>query len=494
MVLFESSQKVFMEVHVKSESCKLPRVAVVIVTRNRCDILSRLLSQIGKLDYPAHRIDIFVVDNASTDNTAKIVQELFPWVHLKITSRNLGISAGFNLGIQDALAYDKAVYEYIWLLDDDAVLDNMTLRTLVESSETDPKIAVVGSAVYDIDKPEQLVSAGFMADWQRAGINYHIPEGKTGKTLFDVDLVAACSLFAKTVFYKKLGLWDERFWLYWGDTEWCTRISKMGYKICCETKSRVWHRNWAMVEPHFFSPVLIYDRVRGALLFNLCHNPEGSIAGVRHMIMKSYLKALAEVFTRRPFFSQALIDGVRDFIKGNFFQDDNPSWIDSLENTELPCIYGQLRGNLGQNVTIILNQIKKKSQRVMVKENFEKCFNNINWTEIPIKKNIRKPHLSDHYREYFFFHIPRFIIRLPLLFNRRDLIISDIANPDMYNILAAKYTMFIDSSCNVSVVENRLCGAAADAIRIICEGIWACFVQLPGIKEKHESLKQTANL
>lgn len=478
-----------MKTHINLKSGKWPRVAVVIVSRNRCRILSRLLSQIRELDYPSDRIEIFVVDNASTDNTSRTVQEFFPEVNLQVTLKNLGISAGFNCGIRDALACEKTDFEYIWLLDDDALLDTMTLQALVGAFEGDVDIAVVGSAVYDIDEPEQLVSAGFKTDWQKATINYHIPEEKNGKTLFDVDSIAACSLLAKTACYKKCGLWDEQFWLYWGDTEWCTRVSKMGYKICCETKSRVWHRNWALVEPHFFFPVLIYDRIRGALLFNLRHNPQGSIGGLRHLILKSHLKAIMEIFTQRPLFSRALIEGVHDFFGGDFSQDNNPLWIDSLETTDLFCVHEQLIHKSGQNLTIVLNQIERDCQRVMIKKTFEKHFNNIDWTEILIKKNIRKAHLSDHYGEYVFFHIPRLLFRLPLLFKRKDLIISDIAHPDMYNIVVARHTMFIDSSGNINIIENCLCRAAIDAFRVITRGVRAVFFQLPGIQADSESFK-----
>ena len=487
-----------MKTYVESKSREWPRVAVVTVSRNRCGVLSQLLSQIEELDYPSDKIDIFVVDNASTDNTSGTVRKLFPQVNLQVASRNLGISAGFNCGVRHALANGKTDYEYIWLLDDDVVLDKMSLRTLVEAFESDADIAVVGSAVYDISDPEQLVTAGFKTDWQKATINYHVPEGKNGQTLFDVDSIAACSLLSKAACYKEYGLWDEHFWLYWGDTEWCTRLSAMGYRICCETKSRAWHRNWALVAPHFFSPVLLYDQVRGALLFNLRHNPKTSIDGLRHLIVKSHLKAIMEIFTQRPFFSQGLIKGVGDFLGGNFPNDNTFSWADRLETTDLFEIHGaevhkKIVHKAGQNLTVILNQIKKDDRQTKIKRFFEKHFNQIDWTEIPIKRNIKKSHLSDHFSEYLFFHIPRLLFRLPLFFKRKDLIISDIAHPDMYNIVAARYTMFIDSSGNISVVENRLCRAAVDIFQVVLRCMRALFVQLPGIRADSQAFKPSTD-
>jgi len=85
----------------------LPAVAVVSVTRNRCEPLLRVLSQLRELDYPKGMLDIFLVDSASVDDTVERVQQEFPEVHLTESRDNLGIAAGFNMVIKLALSTER---------------------------------------------------------------------------------------------------------------------------------------------------------------------------------------------------------------------------------------------------------------------------------------------------------------------------------------------------------------------------------------------------
>jgi len=274
-------------------SKQLPSVAIVILTQNRCDLLLRLLSQLRGLDYPKDLLDIFLLDNGSSDNTVENIQQGFPEVHLTSSEENIGIAAGFNMAIKGVLNAERK-YKYIWLVDDDAEVESQTLMPLVDVSEKDSSIAVVGSAVYEPDKRDQLITAGIRISWKKSGLVYHIPRPDEVERLFDVEIIPSCSSLIRTDVYRKLGLWDERFWLYWGDNEWCMRVLRNGYRVCCAGKSRVWHRNWVETKPHFYFQYAIHGGMRGALLFYLRHNPLCFIASVRKYVLKSYLKAAFE--------------------------------------------------------------------------------------------------------------------------------------------------------------------------------------------------------
>lgn len=463
----------------------LPAVAIVTITRNRCDLLLRLFSQIRELDYPKALLDIFLLDNASTDETVEKVQQGFPEVHLSLSDENLGITHGFNAGIKEALRAERN-YKYIWLLDSDAEVDRETLMPLVETAEKDPNIAIIGSAVYEPNKRDQLVTAGFHIDWKKVNITYHIPRPEDMEGLFDVELIPACSSLTRADLFSTLGLWDERFWLYWGDTEWCLRALRNGYRVCCLGKSKVWHRNWANIRPDFSFPYALHDRVRSALLFSLLYNPQHSNRGIRHFILMNYLKAAFEILTVRPNFSRAYHEGVQDFLKGVFSKKDFSSWANDLNLREIDEICRILSQKTSKNPRIIINQIADESQKAEIRKAFQKYFSSIRWEEIPVRRRTGNGGPRVRLHENLTFQISQLLFRLLTFFNRGDFVISPVAIPCLYNISAAKHTLLLDASMRICVRKNRISNGFVNVFMTIIKGLRASYIDLPrALKNRH---------
>jgi GT2 family glycosyltransferase len=106
-----------------------PPVSIVFVAYNRRDKLGISLEHVlGRLDYPADRLEVIVVDNASTDGTAEFVRERFPQVQLIVNPENVGASA-WNVGMTTA----KGRWRLI--LDDDCYLTGDALKLAVERAE-----------------------------------------------------------------------------------------------------------------------------------------------------------------------------------------------------------------------------------------------------------------------------------------------------------------------------------------------------------------------
>jgi len=466
-----------------------PSIAALTVTQNRCELLLRMLSQVRQLDYPMEQIDIFVVDSASGDNTVEAIRRDFPEVHLTVCDDNLGIAAGFNMAIKAAMNADRE-YKYIWLLDSDVEIEKQTLMPLVVTAEENPEIAVVGSAVYEPENRDQLVTAGLNIDWKTANVAFHIPPDKKVDGVYDVELIPACSSLTRTDLYRKLGFWDERLWLYWGDTEWCTRMLRNGYRVCCNSKSRVWHRNWANIKPNFYFPYALYDRVRSALLFHLCYNPDNSIAGVRHLIKKSYLKAAFENFTLRPNFGRAREEGVKDFLAGNFSKKDFSSWPKGIEPRGIDQICRKLSERLPKNPRVILNMISDEHHKAEIKRTFQKYFKQIRWEEIHVRTDRDNMNVSARMHEYLYFHLPQLLLRLLTIFNRRDLIVSSINVPCLYNLAAARHTMLIDPSGHGYLCKNRAIYGLIKCFTTIIKGLKVIYMDLPRALKKCQALRE----
>ena len=115
----------------------MKKVLVIIVTYNGMKWLGRCLSSVRESSLKA---DIFVVDNGSTDGSVEYIRSNFPEARLQVAERNLGFGAANNMGLRYAI--DKG-YEFVYLLNQDAWLEDETLRLLVDASESNPDYGIL---------------------------------------------------------------------------------------------------------------------------------------------------------------------------------------------------------------------------------------------------------------------------------------------------------------------------------------------------------------
>ena len=452
-----------------------PAIAVVSVTYNRYQPLLVLLGQLREQNYDLEKLDIFLVDNASTDDTVAQVTKQFPEVHIIKNAENTGVSAGFNRSIQEALSAPRE-YKYLWLLDSDAEVEANTLSIMVEAMEHDDGIGVAGSSVYDPHNRQQLVTAGLRVDWQHGDIPLFIPSEEEKAPLLDVDLIPACSMLTRATVYQDIGLWDNRFPLYWGDTDWCMRVLRKGFRVCCAYESRVWHRDWSNVVRRFGASSFIREHLSGALLYFLRHDPDGRQHGVRHLLRKIYLKAALERLTMRFSYSDAYIEAVRDLFAGRFHHSfKEPS--QRYSTSELDQLCAELKALLPAQPTVLLNQIADRERRHRIKRIFTRHFDNISWVEIDPEQ---PP--GGVWSEYRTFK-PRQLLkhggRILRGFRRPDLNVCDISTPLMYNFSAGHHTILLDENDNGLAVHTPVVSNLGQMLRTIFEGFKAVYFDLP---------------
>lgn len=217
-----------------------PAVVIVIVNWNKRDDTLGLLNSLETIDYDNH--DIIVVDNASTDDSVAAIREQFPLLDLQVNPVNLGGTGGFNSGIRRALK--KGAYKYIWLLDNDAKVEKKTLRKLVEALEFDESIGISGSRIVDPQMRSLTVEAGAFIKKNSIGVdplyrNTKNPDLTT--KIVDVDYVAICSALIRTTALEKIGLMDERYFIFWDDMDWGLKFKRNGFKVVCAVNSIAYH-------------------------------------------------------------------------------------------------------------------------------------------------------------------------------------------------------------------------------------------------------------
>ena len=256
-----------------------PKVLVIIVTWNKQQYVLDLLESLKTINYPTDSLDIVVIDNASEDDTVKLLKQQFPDVHLICNPENVGGTGGFNTGLSYAYAQDAGRYDYLWLLDNDVLVHQNALQQLVNILEDNADIAVAGSTMMQLDYPWRLNEMGAFISLQsgQLSLNRHFEEIAQWRgievqdllkqpadlskllmhcqPLMDVDYVAAASLLIRADVAKEAGLWRDYF-IHFDDVEWCLRIGKMGNRVVVSASSLIWHLSAAAKVPTW---VLYYD-------------------------------------------------------------------------------------------------------------------------------------------------------------------------------------------------------------------------------------------
>ncbi|MBT3250254.1 MAG: glycosyltransferase [Candidatus Marinimicrobia bacterium] len=214
-------------------------LSIIIVSYNVSDYLRQCLSAI----YDSTIIDqteIIVIDNDSFDNSVNMISKEFPEVKLKVNIENSGFSHAVNQGVA------MSTGNLICLLNPDSIIKSDTLEILSEYLLSNPDTGVVGCKVLNPDGSFQLASRRrfprpSVAIPRMLGLQKLFPNVKMfakynqtdqdDSTIQETDAVSgSCMMFKKEVF-DDVGEFDERFFLYFEDTDFCYRVKSKGYKV-----------------------------------------------------------------------------------------------------------------------------------------------------------------------------------------------------------------------------------------------------------------------
>ena len=174
----------------------------------------------------------------------------YPVVFIQ-TGKNLGFAGGNNAGIRYALAKDD--FKYIWLLNNDTVIEINSLSEMVRIVESNKRIGIVGSKLLRYDRPNilQTLCGTTKMTWKNAGEGkYLFPNQNDGpkfNKIFELDggyIVGASMLIRKEVF-QDIGLLDESYFMWAEESDFCIRAIRSGWKLYCCGKSKVWHKEGA---------------------------------------------------------------------------------------------------------------------------------------------------------------------------------------------------------------------------------------------------------
>lgn len=225
------------------------QLSVIIVNYNVRPFLENAVVSIRKA-IKGIEGEIFVVDNASDDGSVKMVRSKFPKVRLLANTKNVGFAAANNL------ALTRARGKYILLINPDTVVQENTLRAMIDFFDQNPDVGLAGCKILNPDGTFQLpCRRSFPTPWvaftKITGLSALFPNtrifGRYNLTYLDpnetyeVDAVSGSFMFLRRDVYEKVGGLDESFFMYGEDLDWCYRIQQAGWKIFYVHSTQIVH-------------------------------------------------------------------------------------------------------------------------------------------------------------------------------------------------------------------------------------------------------------
>ena len=233
----------------------MKKVAIVIVNWNGKKDTLECLASVGKLECEGIQRDVIVVDNGSRDISVSAIREKFPNTILIENDKNLGFAGGNNAGILYAL---KEKADAVWLLNNDTIVHKNALKTLARGLEVNDA-GIVGSKIYfykgrefhshrykESERGNVLWYAGGVIDWHNMYASHRgvdeVDHGQYEKTS-ETDFATGCSMMVGSEVFTRIGIFDERYYLYLEDVDLCLRAHRAGFGIIYTPGSIVWHKN-----------------------------------------------------------------------------------------------------------------------------------------------------------------------------------------------------------------------------------------------------------
>jgi N-acetylglucosaminyl-diphospho-decaprenol L-rhamnosyltransferase len=255
-------------------------VSVVVVTYNALPYLERCLESVGGYE-------VVVVDHGSTDGSVELVRERFPEARL-IEQENLGFGAGMNAGMRAATG------RYFLLLNADAWVLGDAIEQLRTFAEERAGAAVVGPRLLNPDGSLQRSVRGFPTLWRLATeyfflrklaprsrlFNAFFGAGFDHRSIREAEWLGAACLLVRREAVEEVGFFDEDYFLFSEEVDWCWRFREAGWKVLFFPGAEVAH-----VATASYNPKLFNELVRGHLRFFAKHRGAGAAERARRLLL-----------------------------------------------------------------------------------------------------------------------------------------------------------------------------------------------------------------
>lgn len=233
------------------------KVAIIIINFNGEEDTFECLKSLEKLDFPKDQRLTVVIDNGS-NKKFELPDAKFDIGEVKVfrSEENLGFSGGNNLGIKYALQNGA---DYILFLNNDTYIDRELVKELILAFENKKEIGIAAPKIYFAKgfefhknkyKEDELGKvfwyAGGVMDWKNViGKHRGVDEVDSGQyeEIAETDFASGCCFLTSKEVLETVGIFNEKLFLYYEESDLCQRVKKNGYKIIYVPKAILWHKN-----------------------------------------------------------------------------------------------------------------------------------------------------------------------------------------------------------------------------------------------------------
>ena len=226
--------------------------------RDTCELIESL-----PLGMPS--MEVIVVDNASKEDEASIIEKRYPNIKVIRSNKNLGFAGGNNLGIKAARG------KYLFFINNDTLLSHQpsAIDHLIHRLESDEKIGMVCPKIRFAWGNNPLQFAGYTPLSRFTMRNRSIGFGETDKGQYDTPhstpYAHGAAMMVKREALEKVGIMPECYFLYYEELDWSMMFTRAGYSIWYEPACTIYHKESQATGQN--SPLKVYYLTRNRLLF-----------------------------------------------------------------------------------------------------------------------------------------------------------------------------------------------------------------------------------
>lgn len=213
-------------------------LSVTICSWNTRDYLDRCLASVFA-QQDGVSLEVIVIDNASEDGSADMVEQKYPSVRLIRNERNLGFGAGHNQG------FAIATGEFLMPINSDAVVHPNCFHRLVSFMRENPNVGIAAPKLLNPDGSLQYSCRRFptpaAALFRNTPLGKLFPNNRFAREYLmqdwdhneprDVDWVSGAAFCLRAKVYREIGGFDEQFFMYLEDVDLCKRVHDAGYRV-----------------------------------------------------------------------------------------------------------------------------------------------------------------------------------------------------------------------------------------------------------------------
>ncbi len=244
------------------DSQRMPLISVVTLNYNQAQITKEFLESFRNISYPNY--EILVCDMGSKEDIRSVINIAdYPNARMLCNAENLGFAGGNNWGISQAKG------DFIFIVNNDTEITPDLLDKLIAPFYKQPDIGVACPKIRYWDQPGVIQYAGFNPMNHITGRTSTIGERQQDTGQFDVSGPThgahGCAMLVKREVIDKVGMFPQKFFLYYEEWDWSARILKAGYKIWYTAEALIYHKESMSVGKT--NPMKIYYHTRNRILY-----------------------------------------------------------------------------------------------------------------------------------------------------------------------------------------------------------------------------------